>query len=251
MNSGPLTSIHQLDMDPDVKYSQTKYIKPEQEIGLSYGQVPEVEYNNIVGDSNDNPSYFKNKRGAAMDQKPPKQSKRSYSSKSSSDLRSARYKSLENDTNEVFIRPKLSTIDNAQDYEIKANGMMKIKRKKKEVEQNAYMSKRLKNQPSMNSSSGSLKFKKMTPLDMLHQHDKHFPNVKMQGGGPNMVIKNPTSSLLKAPSTYSQPSRHIQNKLSKDVYEEEFKNLPSPAIASSKYKNSAIGFKSKWFMRII
>ena len=192
MNSGPIGSCHKLDMEYEVKYSQTKQIENnESGDNNNYGKRNSVGLNNhhlAYSSKEPDSNYFVNKRAGIVD-KPPMIKKRSHSSKSSSTLRSNKYKSLEKDNKDIFIRPTYGSAEEDKNYEIKANGMMKVRKKKLENGENAYMSKRLKNQPILNSSSSSLRYKKSTPLDMLHEHERHLPEVKGNMEAPNMIIK--------------------------------------------------------------
>lgn len=241
MNSGPIGATNVLDMDSDVKYSKTKHFKNNSSIAKAKRNS---DYKNIF-EQQDNQmgSYFKNKRSAIVDKPPIIMNKRSQRSKSNSDLNSHKYASLEHDHDHISIKQKYIATNDDQDYEIKANGMMKIKKKKKQNDEKAYMSKRLKNQPGLNSSSGSVRYTNVNPLDMLRQHEKHLPDVNNRLV-PNLVIQNPTSNIITAPISYPQNKQLFSNRQSESL-EEEFKNLPSPSILSSKYKNKLAGLECK------
>ena len=186
MNSGPIGSCHKLDMEDEVKYCMTKEIENDNSRS-AYNKNCSIGKNTIANSNKEDKSsnYFLNKRKCVVD-KPPIIKKRSYSNKSSSILRSNKYKSIEKDSRDIQIQPVYGATENDKNYEVKANGMIKVRRNKIE---NAYMSKRLKSQRVLNSSSSSIKYKKSTRLDMLHEHQRHLPEVKDTMEAPKIIIK--------------------------------------------------------------
>ena len=189
INSGPIGSWHKLDMKDEVKYCMTKQIEND-DSRSAYNKKGSIGINTIAySNKEDNSSnYFVNKCKYVVD-KPPMTKMRSYFSKSGPTLRSNKYKSLEKDNRDIQIQQVYGAIENDKNYEIKANGMMKVRWKKMKNGENAYMSKRLKSQPALNFSSSSLRYKKSTQLDMLHENERHLPEVKGTIGAPKMVIK--------------------------------------------------------------